>query len=237
MFIIQCPILWYAKVCALPSARSSLKCFACSFVIFFQGGVQVSGFRSRCLWLPAAARRLPSSKGLLQLYRKLLLPQHISDGHQQPRLHRLELPGAVMRSAGIGLLVLTHRTTRVSAGRCTGHYEYAFNSSSPGLHRDGDAHVHRRHPGHVWTRGLELHGLLWRVQRPVWCQAASGLGRHGLRGEGHRLAQQHHLQVNAAWVRQKVSLVGLGMREPFWRASSADGYRAATGGRQKYVHL
>jgi len=23
MFIIQCPILWYAKVCALPSARSS----------------------------------------------------------------------------------------------------------------------------------------------------------------------------------------------------------------------
>jgi len=24
MFIIQCPILWYAKVCALPSARSSL---------------------------------------------------------------------------------------------------------------------------------------------------------------------------------------------------------------------
>jgi len=23
IFIIQCPILWYAKVCALPSARSS----------------------------------------------------------------------------------------------------------------------------------------------------------------------------------------------------------------------
>jgi len=26
MFIIQCPILWYAKVCALPSAHSSLSC-------------------------------------------------------------------------------------------------------------------------------------------------------------------------------------------------------------------
>jgi len=26
MFIIQCPILWYAKVCALPSARSSSPC-------------------------------------------------------------------------------------------------------------------------------------------------------------------------------------------------------------------
>jgi len=31
MFIIQCPILWYVKVCALPSARSSL----CGFYIFF----------------------------------------------------------------------------------------------------------------------------------------------------------------------------------------------------------
>jgi len=27
MFIIQCPILWYAKVCALPSAHSSLLLF------------------------------------------------------------------------------------------------------------------------------------------------------------------------------------------------------------------
>jgi len=27
MFIIQCPILWYAKVCTLPSARSSFKYF------------------------------------------------------------------------------------------------------------------------------------------------------------------------------------------------------------------
>jgi len=26
MFIIQCPIVWYAKVCALPSARSSYLC-------------------------------------------------------------------------------------------------------------------------------------------------------------------------------------------------------------------
>jgi len=26
MFIIQCPILWYAKVCALPSAHSSSRC-------------------------------------------------------------------------------------------------------------------------------------------------------------------------------------------------------------------
>jgi len=29
MFIIQCPILWYAKVCALPSAHSSCTCFEC----------------------------------------------------------------------------------------------------------------------------------------------------------------------------------------------------------------
>jgi len=28
MFIIQCPLLWYAKVCALPSAHSSLLSFA-----------------------------------------------------------------------------------------------------------------------------------------------------------------------------------------------------------------
>jgi len=27
MFIIQCPIVWYSKVCALPSARSSLSLF------------------------------------------------------------------------------------------------------------------------------------------------------------------------------------------------------------------
>jgi len=27
MFIIQCPILWYAKVCALPSAHSSFICY------------------------------------------------------------------------------------------------------------------------------------------------------------------------------------------------------------------
>jgi len=31
MFIIQCPILWYAKVCALPSARSSSLCIGHDF--------------------------------------------------------------------------------------------------------------------------------------------------------------------------------------------------------------
>lgn len=68
-----------------------------------------------------------------------------------------------------------------------------FNASSPGLHRDGDAHVHRWRPGHVWARGMELPGLLWWVLCHVWCQATSWLGRHSLWGEGHHLSQQHHL--------------------------------------------
>lgn len=70
------------------------------------------------------------------------------------------------------------------------------NPSSAGLHGDGDAHVHGRHPGHVWARGVELPGLLWRLQRQVRRQAQSWLGRSSLRREGHRRSQQHHLQVN-----------------------------------------
>jgi len=35
MFIIQCPILWYAKVCALPRAHSSCCCYSCFSLYYF----------------------------------------------------------------------------------------------------------------------------------------------------------------------------------------------------------
>jgi len=69
MFIIQCPILWYVKVCALPSARSS------SLVLWSIGGGPVFNLFSfrvsfQMWWFiflwwsilsPAAARRLPAA--------------------------------------------------------------------------------------------------------------------------------------------------------------------------------
>lgn len=89
--------------------------------------------------------------------------------------------------------------TRVWVGSFSCHNEYVFNPLSPGLHGDGDAHVHRWRAGHVWTRGVELPGLLWWVQSHVWYQATGWLGRHCLRGERDLLSQQHHLQVNIAF--------------------------------------
>lgn len=79
------------------------------------------------------------------------------------------------------------------------------NPSSAGLHGDGDAHVHGWHSGHVWARGVELPGLLWWLQRQVWRQAQSWLGRNSLRREGHHRSQQHHLQVN--WCSHTVSRI------------------------------
>lgn len=60
----------------------------------FQGGVQESGLWILCVGPATAARHLTSSKCLLQLHRKLPLPQHVSDGHRQPRRTRLDVPGA-----------------------------------------------------------------------------------------------------------------------------------------------
>lgn len=72
-------------------------------LLYFQGGVQVSGFWFHCVRPPAAARCLPSSQGLLQLHRKLPMPQHIADSHRQPWFPRLVLPGALAQGAGIRL--------------------------------------------------------------------------------------------------------------------------------------
>lgn len=79
--------------------------------------MQVSCFRLHCVGLPAAARRLPSSEGLLQLHRKLFLSQHISDSNRQPRFPRLVLPGAATRSARISLVTLNKSLHRCVSGQ------------------------------------------------------------------------------------------------------------------------
>lgn len=166
-------------------------------ILWFQGGVQVSRFWFQCVWLPTAARHLPSSEGLLQPHRKCFLSQHISDSNEQPRLPWLVLPGERRQNE------LVHRCVSLQLS-C--QIEYAFNPFFSGLHRDGDAHVYRWCQGYVWTRGVELPGVLWRVLCWVWCKATSRLGGHSLRGQGHRLSQQHHLQVNITWQRHKSPL-------------------------------
>lgn len=86
-------------------------------VLYFQGGVQASCSRFHCVWPPAAARCSSSSKGLLQLHRKLLLSQHISDGDRQPGIPWLVLPGAVTQSHGISLVMLNKSPYRCVIGQ------------------------------------------------------------------------------------------------------------------------
>lgn len=95
-------------------------------------------------------------------------PRSITTTPEAPHAstHRRQPPAALVSSAGFtrcvntGCRDQTARTCRWAAFPVTMNM---FHSSSPGLYRDGDAHVHRWHPGHVWARGMELPGLLWWV--------------------------------------------------------------------------
>ncbi len=101
------------NVNVITNLQLTFTCFACLCVsiihlrCYFQGGVQVSCFRLRCVRPPAAAWDLPSRQSLLQLHRKRLLSQHIPDRHDQLGYTWLVLPGAVTQSTCISPVVLS----------------------------------------------------------------------------------------------------------------------------------
>lgn len=108
------------KCCFIQTVITSVLLTLMSFlinVLYFQGGVQASCSRFHCVWPPAAARCSSSSKGLLQLHRKLLLSQHISDRDRQPGIPWLVLPGAVTQSHGISLVMLNKSPYRCVIGQ------------------------------------------------------------------------------------------------------------------------
>lgn len=79
--------------------------------------MQVSCFRLRCVRPPAASWGLPSRQSLLQLHRKLVLSQHISDSNNQLGYTRLVLPGAVTQSTCVSPVVLSKWLHRCVSGQ------------------------------------------------------------------------------------------------------------------------